>query len=181
MPSPLETLLDSYHPDAGEQSAYTTIRQVLRNHPSPYDRTSLPGHITGSAFVLSPDGTEVLLTHHKKLGFWLQLGGHADGDPDILAVAHREAWEESGIAQEDILLEQPGIFAVKIDDIPAYGDMPAHLHYDIAFLFRALHRQYVVSEESHDLQWVPLTGISAYDTDAFVEIMAQKVLRRQGS
>jgi len=179
MTTSLELLLDQYQPEVRERPDYATIRKFLTEHPNPYDRRSLPGHITGSAFLLSPDTHSVLLTHHKKLGIWLQLGGHSDGEADTLAVAHREAWEESGIAREDVILHQHGIFALKIDEIPAYGDMPAHLHYDIAFLFRARHDNYVVSEESHDLQWVALTEISSINTDPFVHFMAEKFLRSQ--
>lgn len=49
------------------------------------------GHITGSAWVVNGDGTEGLLTHHRKLDCWLQLGGHADGESDVLVVAIKEA------------------------------------------------------------------------------------------
>jgi len=60
-------------------------------------RSCLTGHLTGSAWIVSPDRQRTLLTHHGKLDRWLQLGGHADGDPDLLAVALREAREESGL------------------------------------------------------------------------------------
>ena len=56
-----------------------------------------PGHLTGSAWIVSPDRRRTLLTHHRKLDRWLQLGGHADGQADLLAVAAREAKEESGL------------------------------------------------------------------------------------
>jgi len=55
------------------------------------------GHITGSAWILDSTGTRALLTHHKKLNIWVQLGGHADGDPNVEQVAYREAIEESGL------------------------------------------------------------------------------------
>src|ERR1700677_1858721 len=60
-------------------------------------RSCMPGHLTGSAWVVSADRGRTLLTRHRKLGKWLQLGGHADGDGDLLAVALREAREESGL------------------------------------------------------------------------------------
>ena len=61
-------------------------------------RSCVPGHLTGSAWIVSPDRTRTLLTHHRKLDKWLQLGGHADGDGDLLAVARREATEAIGAA-----------------------------------------------------------------------------------
>ena len=62
-----------------------------------FERSHPPGHFTGSAWLVSADGARVLLTHHRKLGRWLQLGGHADGDADLAQVALREAEEESGL------------------------------------------------------------------------------------
>ena len=70
------------------------------------ERTCRPGHLTGSAWIVSPDRTRTLLTHHRKLGKWLQLGGHADGDPDLLAVALREAREESGLANRSSAVQK---------------------------------------------------------------------------
>ncbi|GIS73179.1 MAG: hypothetical protein CM1200mP10_27560 [Candidatus Neomarinimicrobiota bacterium] len=60
-------------------------------------RNNYNGHFTGSAWIISPDKSYILMTHHKKLGKWIQLGGHADGESDLLKVALREATEESGI------------------------------------------------------------------------------------
>jgi hypothetical protein len=56
-----------------------------------FSRELAVGHITGSAWILDSTGTRALLTHHKKLNIWVQLGGHADGDPDVEQVAYREA------------------------------------------------------------------------------------------
>ena len=67
--------------------------QLVRcqGHPDCYERTSPTGHFTGSAWLVSGDGQRVLLTHHRKLDRWLQLGGHADGSGDLAEVALREA------------------------------------------------------------------------------------------
>src|ERR1051325_3552574 len=85
------------HPDEGEVAA--GFGEFLRSAPTVFERTHAVGHFTGSAWLVSADGARVLLTHHRKLGRWLQLGGHADGDPDLAGVALREAEEESGLTQ----------------------------------------------------------------------------------
>ncbi|WP_234988819.1 NUDIX hydrolase [Tropicibacter naphthalenivorans] len=121
------------------------------------------GHVTASAFVLCPEGVSVLLTHHRKLDRWLQLGGHCDGIADTCFVAQKEAYEESGLSRIDLL--RPEVLDVDIHEIPARGAEPAHLHYDVRFLFQARSRAFRVSSESLDLAWVPLSELAAY-TDA---------------
>ena len=83
------------HP--GERIAVDHVIQFVRANPDCFERTCVPGHVTGSAWILSPDRRAFLLAHHAKLDRWLQCGGHSDGDPDTAAVALREAREESGI------------------------------------------------------------------------------------
>ena len=93
------------------------VIHFVANTPDCFSRSHASGHITGSAWLLSPDGSMALLTLHRKLGKWLQLGGHADGDADILRVAMREAQEESGIS--GIVPVSAHIFDVDIHRIPA--------------------------------------------------------------
>ena len=100
------------------------------------------GHITGSAWVVDIAGNRVLLADHAKLGRWLQPGGHSDGDPDTLAVALREAREESGL---DVRALDDAIFDIDVHRIPARGDEPAHLHFDVRFLVQAEHDQFRVN------------------------------------
>jgi 8-oxo-dGTP pyrophosphatase MutT (NUDIX family) len=102
-------------------------------------------------------GGRVLLTHHRKLGRWLQLGGHADGDPHLAAVALREAEEESGLSG---LRVEPVVFDLDRHWIPARGSEPGHWHYDMRFVVRAtVSEDFVVSEESHALAWRPVREV----------------------
>ena len=133
------------------------IEGFVRAHADCFLRTCLPGHVTGSAWILSPDHRAVLLTHHRKLERWLQLGGHADGDADPLRVALREAREESGLEQLTPIGDGDELlpFDVDVHPIPAHGDEPAHLHHDIRYLLVAGPGQTRrVSDESHALRWV---------------------------
>jgi 8-oxo-dGTP pyrophosphatase MutT (NUDIX family) len=124
-----------------------------------FQRSLAIGHVTGSAWIVSADGTKVLLTHHAKLDRWLQLGGHADGDPDVLAVALKEAREESGLS--DFEAVDDGIFDLDIHPIPARKSDPEHLHYDVRYVLRATgNTDYIVSDESHDLRWVTLDEVA---------------------
>jgi 8-oxo-dGTP pyrophosphatase MutT (NUDIX family) len=113
-----------------------------------------PGHITGSALLISRDGGRVLMNHHKFLKKWLCFGGHADGDMNTLAVAIRETIEESGI--ENIKPLMPEIVDIDIHQIPRNPrkDEPIHFHYDVRYILHCNdNEEFQASEESNDLRW----------------------------
>ena len=158
-----------------------TVRRFLAflaAHPNAFARELQIGHVTGSAWVVNRAGTHVLLTHHRKLNRWVQLGGHADGDADVFRVARREAEEESGLTD----LEPVGadIFDVDVHEIPARGKMPAHLHWDVRYAFRAAGSEaYRVSAESHDLAWIEIKSIDSVTREESMLRMARKWLEMQ--
>ena len=138
-----------------------------------FHRTLKEGHVTGSAWVVNETGRKVLLTHHKKLGRWLQMGGHADGESDILAVALREVKEESGLDKVEPISRE--IFDIDIHMIPQTGSEAEHFHYDIRFALVNLgNEEFVVSEESHDLCWVEISDLSEFTKDESMLRMARK-------
>ncbi len=170
---PILTLFARYlerYPD--ERATLERIQQFVAEHENCFDRELQIGHITGSAWIVNQDATEALLTHHKKLNIWVQLGGHADGDANVQRVAQREAEEESGLA--DLSLVSTDIFDIDIHEIPARKSEPAHYHYDCRFLLQAASTSYVVSDESHDLQWIPLRAMRDYTTEESVLRMVAK-------
>lgn len=154
------------------------VKAFIAAHPDHLQRSQPAGHLTGSAWLADPTGRQVLLTHHRKLGIWVQLGGHADGDPDLLAVALREAHEESGIRVIDAV--SPAIFDLDIHPIPARGSEPAHHHYDVRFALRAGERRFVVGDESHDLAWVTIDRLAEKTTEPSLLRMAAKWRRLAG-
>lgn len=124
-----------------------------------FHRDHLPGHITGSAWILNKKRTHVLLVHHVKLNKWLQPGGHADGEEDMLGVAMREVNEETGLIHFKELV--PGIFDLDIHTIPARPDFAEHLHYDVRFALVATEdeNELEISEESHNVKWISLLDV----------------------
>jgi 8-oxo-dGTP pyrophosphatase MutT (NUDIX family) len=172
-------LLDAYAPaDAMEAALLAEFRRFVGLEPHCCERTLAFGHLTGAAWLVSADGGRVLLTHHRKLERWLQLGGHADGDPDLARVALREAGEESGLPG---LALDPGIFDLDRHWIPARGAEPGHWHYDVRFVVRASgSEQFVVGEESHDLAWRDIGEVARDESvDTSVRRMARKWLARR--
>lgn len=132
----------------------------LLEHPNAFQRDHLPGHITGSSWILDASKQSVLLVHHGTLNKWLQPGGHADGEENVLNVALREAQEETGVRNFRLLSEN--IFDLDIHPIPARLNFPEHLHYDIRFLFEAdKEERIIVSEESHDVAWIAIDKLGA--------------------
>src|SRR5882672_1965365 len=108
-------LLQSYTTEFAEEKKFVLSFLELLNQENSFQRTHLPGHITGSAWVVNPEKTKTLLVHHAKLNKWVQPGGHADGDENILNVALREAEEETGLKD---MKPAEGIFDLDIHLIP---------------------------------------------------------------
>jgi len=140
---------------------------VLR-HEHPFDRAILEGHLTGSAITVSPDGDRVLLLHHRKLGRWLQPGGHGDpGETTGEEVALREALEESGLRGLRLHPAAPRPLDVDVHDIPARGSEPAHEHLDLRYLVVAPEGGRVAPDlaELHEIRWVRWDEVDALEPD----------------
>ena len=146
----------------------------------PFVRARLEGHFTGSAWLVNAAGTHLLMTHHRKLDRWLQLGGHADGDRDMAAVALKEAEEESGLVD---LVVEPEIFDLDRHWIPERGDVPGHWHYDLRYVVTCCgDEQFAVSEESLALAWCDIEAmIGSPDYDESLQRMARKWRERENS
>ena len=152
--SKLLHLLKMYNPlDSQEQEFKKQIVAFVSTHADCFERSLLEGHITGSAWLLNQDHSKALLMHHMKLDRWLQLGGHCDGEADVLAVAVKEAQEESGIMAIEPLSDS--IFDIDVHLIPERLHEPAHYHYDIRFLLHMIHDEKIVqNSESKELRWI---------------------------
>ena len=157
-----------------EQAVARLFSEFVTTHDDCFERTCEVGHITGSAWVVDRSGRRALLTHHRKLDMWIQLGGHSDGDPDTLNVAKREANEESGLVISPV---HSDIFDIDRHVIPARKDEPEHFHYDVRFLFQAQSDDFQVTDESFALQWVGVDDVSERTTELSVLRMRTKWLR----
>ena len=161
-----------------EAEAAAQFAALYDDVADPFVRERTDGHFTASCWLVDRSGTRVLLTHHRKLQRWLQLGGHADGDRDLARVALREAQEESGL---DGLRVEADLFDIDRHWIPARGDVEGHWHYDARYVVHAgASEEYVVSEESLDLAWRDVAAIADdEEADMSLRRMARKwCLRR---
>lgn len=175
---PLRALLEALVPADERERGHLQAMLALCEAPgNPFARDHwVPGHFTASAFVLSPDGHDVLLIFHEKFRRWLQPGGHVEpSDADIVAAARREVAEETGLdAGEPV---GGGLFDVDVHEIPARKGDPAHLHFDARVLFRATTRVARAGSDALAARWVPLAEVSSIESDASVTRAVEKLLR----
>lgn len=176
MPSLAQQLGDYLARWPGEAATVQAFLELLDDPQDPFVRERLQGHFTGGAWLVSADGQRILMTHHRKLERWLQLGGHADGDRDMARVALKEAEEESGLP--GLSVDGDAIFDLDRHWIPERKDVPGHWHYDVRYVVRAgADEHYQVSDESHDLAWRSIVDM-ANDPDESMGRMARKWLTR---
>jgi len=169
-------LVKSHNPiDDLEKEHVKNTLAFLKENTNCTSPSNTAGHITASAWVLSPSLSETLLTHHKKLNRWLQLGGHIEDDSTIQEAALREAKEESGIDKINLL--ESSIFDIDVHKIPSRNGIAEHYHYDLRFVFQADQVEFVVSPESNDLSWVKLSRVSDLVTDESILRMCRKKIQ----
>jgi 8-oxo-dGTP pyrophosphatase MutT (NUDIX family) len=149
--------LDSYHPlSPAEAADVERMRALRRASADPWLRSS-PLHLTASALIVHPESRTVLLRWHERMQSWLQVGGHGDpGEHDPLAIALREASEETGL---DDLVPWPDeqlIHAV-IVPVPASASEPAHEHADLRFVLRTADPDSARAERpGAPVRWLPM-------------------------
>ena len=122
-----------------EETDQKTILRMLQEQEDIFLRENLTAHMTASAWVVNAERTKILMAYHNLYDSWAWLGGHADGEEDLLAVAVREAREESGVDHVRPLLKD--VFSVEILTVDGHEKrgqyVPSHLHLNVTWLLEA--------------------------------------------
>lgn len=150
--------LERYRPvDATEERHHRALMAHLGHARSPLSRSKFsPGHVTASLFIVDTKAKQILLHHHRRLGRWLQMGGHLEPGESPAIAALREGREESGLA--DLELLAPGILDLDVHPIPAGKGEPDHFHFDVRYVARTRTPGNIAMDaaESNQLAWMPL-------------------------
>ena len=176
--------IQNYTPaNAQEETDRKTLLAFLESGDDISIRQNLVAHLTASAWVVTPDRKKVLMAYHKLYDSWAWLGGHADGNWDLLAVAEKEAREESGITELVAVSSEP----VSLEVLTVNGHekkglyVPCHLHLNLTYLFEADECQclQIKPDENSGVSWIHMDTLAQNCSEPwFVERIYSKLVKK---
>ena len=172
--------LASYSPYSEQEAVdKSVILDALSRYPDVYDRSNLVLHLTASAWIVNRDRSKVLMIYHNIYDSWAWTGGHADGVTDLLAVALREATEETGLASIRPVTE--ALYSIETLTVNPHRKrgkyVPAHLHLNATYLLEAdenepLHHK---PDENSAAAWFSLPDAVAVCSEPWMRPVYQKL------
>ena len=166
-----------------EETDKQLILNWIRNNTNAFSRENTVAHMTASAWVVNPDKSKVLMVYHNIYNSWSWLGGHADGETDLLAVALREVKEEAGISHVSPVSEE--IFSLEsltVDGHVKKGKyVPSHLHLNVTYLLEADSEEAVSikADENSGVAWFsPEEALKKSTEPWFVEHVYSKLIEK---
>lgn len=180
----LKTFIENYQTfDACEVADKEAFKFYLGHFgDNIWTRENLTGHVTVAAWVVNPQCTKVLMGYHLQYDAWSWLGGHADGERDLLQMALREVREESGVQNLKVISPLP----ISIDVINVRGHIKkgrkvaGHLHYNLTFLFETEENEKLVAKEDENkgLKWIGFSQVENQCTEKFMIPIYQRVMKK---
>lgn len=179
----LKSLISAYHPyDEHEALDQLTILQSLEQYENILSRDNQICHFTASCWITNPDRNKALLLYHNIYHKWMWPGGHADGESDLLAVALREAKEETSL--ENLKIISPEIFSLEVFAVLAHIRkaklVPAHLHLNLSFCFEADDTApfKIKPDENSEIRWMTFSEIKEQITGGIIQDHYAKLIAK---
>ncbi len=178
--------IENYPPfSEQEEKDKALILGWISNNENAFSRENTVAHITSSAWVVNKDRSKVLMVYHNIYNSWSWLGGHADGETDLLSVAIREVKEEAGISNVRPVSEE--IFFSGISDggrtCEKRNYVSSHLHLNITYLLEADSEEQVSvkADENSGVMWFsPEDALEKSTEPWFVEHIYSKLIKKMG-
>lgn len=180
----LKEKIERYVPyNEQEEADKQELLRILELNENYFIRENLAAHFTASGWVISPDRTKTLLAYHNLYNSWAWLGGHADGETDLLSVALKEVREESRL--KEVFPVSEDVFSLEI--LPVFGHekngkyVSSHLHLNVTFLLEAdptaeIHNN---PDENSKVGWFDLDDVPRVSTETwFVHRIYRKLIEK---
>lgn len=170
----LITDIEKYIPfNEQEERDKEVILNWLKKDVDVLTRNNLEAHFTSSAWVVSPDYKKVLMVYHNIYNSWSWMGGHADGESDLLKVAIKEVKEESGLKHIEVL--SPDIFSLEVLCVDGHEKkgkyIPSHLHLNVTYLLMAeeCDELAIKPDENSGVEWIDINYIDKRVTEEWMK------------
>ncbi len=177
----LTRMLDAHQPaDDKEARDIQLIKQLIAAHPDILSMSCEIGHITASALVVDLSSGRALLHFHKRLGRWLQVGGHIEYETDLARAALREAREETGLPDLEHFPpgEAPSPIDYDVHTIPESGEAPQHLHLDFRYVLATSRPGALAPAQGESTRFRWLKSADALDEGAAIDESLRRLLRK---
>lgn len=182
----LRKQIENYIPyNAQEEKDKELILRYMDTFDNLLTRDNEFAHFTASAWLVNKERTKVLMVYHNIYQSWSWVGGHADGNPDLLRVAIREAKEETGLKQVAPVLED--IFSIEILGVSAHEKrgkhVAAHVHLNATFLLEADEQEAlrIKQDENSAVKWFPLDEAVEASTERDLQVVYRKLNEKLAS
>ena len=176
--------LNNYQPyNQQEEADLKVIKDQILAHKNIFRRENLSAHMTASAWVVNEKRNRVLMVYHNLYDSWSWLGGHADGQENLLEVAKKEVLEESGLKNIQVLCED--IFSIEVLTVDGHIKngvyVPSHLHLNVTYLFQANEEEalYFKADENSDVKWFGLDEAIEASTEPWFQENIYKKLNEK--
>ena len=180
----LQEQLEQYHPfNEQEERDKKVMLQLLKTQPDIFARENEVAHFTASSWLLNREHTKVLMIYHNIYHSWSWTGGHADGEEDLLAVAIKEAQEETGV--KEIQTVDDTIFSIETLTVDGHEKrgryVPSHLHLNVTYLLEADEAEVlrIKPDENSGVKWFALEeALEACSESWMVERIYKKLNKK---